>query len=74
MRSDVKHIEINEYNDSLKDVKPHLDEAFDNLSIREVRLFVDHPASKQEAFQKRLKKIMKYCTDHDRSVEVEYAN
>lgn len=69
---DTKEFEINEYNDSLRDLKPHLDEAFEVLALETVILKVKHPEYNSEAFQKRLKKIMKYCNDHDRDVEVEY--
>lgn len=69
---DTKIIELNEYCDSLKDVKEHLDEAFENINIKNVLIKVNHPEASKEGFQKRLKKIMKYCNEHDRYVEVEY--
>lgn len=69
---DTKTIEINEYCDSLSDVKPHLDEAFENLSLREVQIKVSHSEANTEKFQKRLKKIMKYINAHGVNAEVEY--
>lgn len=69
---DTKIFEINEYCDSLKDLKPHLDQSFESLHLEKIILKVDHPESGSELFQKRLKKIMKYCTDLGREVEVEY--
>ncbi len=69
---DTITLDINEYCDTLKDVQPHLDEAFEDINITIVQLKVKHPLSNTESFQKKLKKIMKYCTQHDRYVEVDY--
>lgn len=69
---DTKIIEINEYNDSLKDIKTHLDEAFENINIRLVRLVVDLEEPSSEKVQKKIKKIFKYINDHGREAEAEY--
>lgn len=69
---DTKIIDINEYCDSLKDIKPNLDEFFEDINIKTIQIVVSHPEDTSERFQKRLKKIIKYCISHDRNVEVEY--
>lgn len=69
---DTYQIEINEYCDSLRDLKPHIDQGCENLEVTRILIKVDHPEASTQAFQKRLKKIMKYCNDLDREVEVEY--
>ena len=69
---DTKDLELNEYCDRLQDVKHHLDESFQNINIRYIKIQVCHPEANTEMFQKRLKEIMKYCNSHDRDVEVDY--
>lgn len=60
-------IEINEYSNTLEDVKYLLEMAFENINLEEVRLLIE----KKSISKRNLDAITRYIEDHDIKVLIE---